>query len=271
MNKTLLTAAMLLAAVCVLRGDTIRIDGSTTVGPIVKAFAEKWAEEKNGTDAVVSESGSGNGAKSLVNGACDIAMLSRPLKKGEFKAAADKGIEPVPHAVAFDAIVPIVHPSNPVANLTLAQLKSIYGGQVTNWKALGGPDRKIVVVSRDANSGTFECFSELVMRKAPVTPSAETCGSNGAVRQRIETTPGAIGFVGIGYLDRTVKGLRVDGVEPTPAEVTAGRFPLSRSLFIYTAGYPKIGTPLFRFANLHLTRKGAEIIEALGFVPVTEY
>jgi len=251
--------------------NTITIDGSTTVGPLVKALAEDFKRNNPGVEITVSESGSGNGAKSLVNGMCDIAMLSRPLKDTEFKAAVEKGGQPTAHAIAYDAIVLIVHPSNPVKNLTLQQAQDIYAGKVTNWKDVGGADMRIVAVSRDTNSGTFETFETMIMKGVKVSPTVETAGSNGAVRQRIQSTPGAIGYVGIGYIDRSTKALTVAGVEASNETVTTGRYALSRPLFVYTNGYPALGTELHRFVNSYLTKRGQSIIEDIGFVPVTVY
>ena len=254
-----------------LFAGTITLDGSTTVGPLAKALAEEFRKTRDATEITLSESGSGNGAKSLVNGMCDIAMLSRPLKDTEFKAAVEKGVLPTAHVPAYDAVVLITHPSNPVKNLTLDQARDIYSGKVSNWKDVGGADMAIVAVSRDTNSGTYETFEGMVMNGEKVTANAETAGSNGAVRQRVQATAGAIGYVGIGYVDRTTKALTIAGVEATYETVTTGRYALSRPLFYYTDGYPALGSELHAFVNMHLTPRGQAIVEAVGFVPVTQY
>ncbi|MCL1887518.1 MAG: phosphate ABC transporter substrate-binding protein [Kiritimatiellaeota bacterium] len=261
---------LLLAAAPMFAG-TLTIDGSTTVGPLVKALSEDYRKTHDTTEITLSESGSGNGAKSLVNGLCDIAMLSRPLKDTEFKAAVEKGVLPTAHVLAYDAIVLIAHPSNPVKNLTLEQARDIFSGKVTNWKELGGADMAIVAVSRDTNSGTYETFEGMVMKGEKVTANAETVGSNGAVRQRVQATAGAVGYVGIGYVDRSTKALTIANVEATYETVTTGRYALSRPLFLYTDGYPALGTELHTFVNMYLTKRGQAIIEAVGFVPVTQY
>ena len=254
-----------------LFAGTINIDGSTTVGPLAKAIAEDFKKANPGVEITLSESGSGNGAKSLINGMCDVAMLSRPLKDTEFKAAVENNVLPTMHVIAYDAIVLIAHPANPVKDLTLAQAKSIFDGTVKNWKELGGADLAIVPISRDTNSGTYETFEGMIMKGAKVTADAETAGSNGAVRQRVQTTPGAIGYVGIGYADRTTKALTAAGVEATPATVTTGRYPLSRPLFLCTNGYPALGSEIHRFVTAHLTKRGQSIVEEVGFVPMTSY
>jgi phosphate transport system substrate-binding protein len=252
-------------------GEKIVIDGSTTVGPIAKAFAEYYMGINKDVNITVSESGSGNGAKSLINGACDIADMSRFMKDKEFKAAVEKGVLPVAHVVALDGIAMIVHPANPVGEITIDQIKDIYLGKITNWKDLGGPDKKIVMISRDTNSGTYETFEGLVMHKEKIAEGCEYVGSNGAVRGRVQSTPAAVGYVGLGFLDRSVKGLKVNGIYPTPRTVASGKYPIARPLFMFTDRYPKMGSHLYQFVNLYLTKKGQEIVERIGFVPVTEY
>jgi phosphate transport system substrate-binding protein len=249
----------------------ITVDGSTTVGPIAKAFAEYYMERNSDVKITVAESGSGNGAKSLINGVCDVADMSRFMKPEEFKAAVEKGVTPVAHAVAMDGIAVIVHPANPVKALTKAQVAGIYTGKITNWKEVGGPNAKIVAISRDTNSGTYEAFEELALNKQKMTQGVEYAGSNGAIRQRVQSTQGAVGFVGLGFVDKTVKALVVDGVEPSRDTVVSGKYPISRPLFMFTNGYPALGSHLHAFTTLHLSKKGQEIIEGIGFVPVTEY
>jgi phosphate transport system substrate-binding protein len=257
--------------------NKIVVDGSTTVGPIAKAFAEYYMDQNPGVDISVSESGSGNGATSLINGACDVADMSRFMKDGEFKAAADKGIMPVAHVVAMDGLPVIVHPSNPVNELTLAQVRGIYTGKFTNWREVGGPNVRIVKISRDTNSGTYETFENLVMDKQKIGPGTEYVGSNGAVRQRVQSTPAAIGYAGLGFVDETVKALSIKatdtapGIYPDQVTVSSGRYPIARPLFMFTNGYPKLGTHLHAFVTLYLTENGEAIIEDIGFVPVTNY
>jgi len=251
--------------------DRIIIDGSTTVGPVAKAFAEYYMSKNKDVNITVSESGSGNGAKSLINGMCDIADMSRFMKDKEFAAAVEKGRTPVAHVVAIDGIVIIVHPSNPVGRLTVEQVRDIYMGRVTNWKELGGPDVTIVMISRDTNSGTYETFENLVMSKEKIDERAEYTGSNGAIRQRVQSTPAAIGYVGLGFVDRSVKALEIDGVMPDMNTISSGVYPIARPLFMFTDGYPGLGTHLHRFITLYLTPRGQEIVEEIGFIPVTKY
>ncbi len=259
--------------------DKLVLDGSTTVGPIAKAFAEYYMEQNPGVNVTVSESGSGNGAKSLINGVCDIANLSRFMKEKEFVAAVENGVLPVAHVVAMDGLPVLVHPSNPVSALSVDQVRAIFAGQIKNWKEVGGPDREIVVVSRDTNSGTYETFHTLVMQHKvngekvteKIGQGAEYVGSNGAVRQRVQSTPAAIGFAGLGFVDSTVKALTINGVYPDADTVSSGKYAIARPLFMFTNGYPKLGSHTHAFVTLHLSPKGQEIIEDIGFVPVTQY
>jgi len=250
---------------------TLVIDGSTTVGPIAKAFAEYYKGVNPEVNITVSESGSGNGAKSLVNGTCDIADMSRPMKESEFKAAAARGVQPVAHVIALDGLPILVHPGNPVKELSIKQVREIYLGKITNWKEVGGPNKKIVVVSRDTNSGTYETFEKMVMKKGRIRKDAEYVGSNGAIRQRVQSTPAAIGYAGLGFVDKTVKALKINGIAPSSDTVQSGTYPIARPLFMYTNGYPKLGSALFRFVTIHLTEDGQEMVEEIGFVPVTAY
>ena len=175
------------------------------------------------------------------------------------------------HVIAVDGIAMIVHPSNPVKGLTVQQVKDIYTGKIKNWSEVGGPNRPIVKIGRDHNSGTYETFENLVMKKEPVASSVETGGSNGFVRKRVQNTPSAIGYVGLGFVDHTVKALTINKVKPTSETIASGVYPIARPLFLFTNGYPKLGTPLHAFVTFHLSETGQEIIESIGFIPTTAY
>ncbi|NCD33928.1 MAG: PstS family phosphate ABC transporter substrate-binding protein [Spartobacteria bacterium] len=245
-------------------------EGSSTVGPLAKAFAEYFMKNNPDVSVSVSESGSGNGAKAIINGTCDVADMSRGMKAKEFKACADKGIMPTPHVVALDGIAVVVHKSNPVKGLSLEQIRDIYTGKIKNWKDVGGVDMPIVVITRDTNSGTFETFENLVMSKQKMSDSCEVVGSNGQAKSRVESTPSAVAFVGLGFVEG-VKAIDVNGIEANLETIQAGTYPIARPLFMYTNGSPKMGTPLYRFITLYLTEPGQEMVEEIGFIPVTSY
>lgn len=258
---------------------TLVLDGSTTVGPIAKAFAEYYMSVYPEVNITVSESGSGNGAKSLINGDCSIANMSRFMKDKEFSAAVVKGVTPVAHVVALDGLAVVVNPANPVKEITIRQIRDIYMGKIKNWKEIGGPNMPIVVISRDTNSGTYETFYKLVMThkvnnekvKEKIKDGAEYVGSNGAARQRVASTPAAIAYVGLGYVDKSVKALPVEGIMPAQETITSGVYPIARPLYMFTNGYPKLGSDEYRFVTLYLSEKGQEMIEDIGFIPLTDY
>lgn len=263
-----LALAVALGAAPALAGEEARIviDGSTTVGPLAKAFAEYYMQQNKGVSITVSESGSGNGAKGIINSTIDIGTMSRAMTEAELKAAEEKGVKPVAHQVCMDGVAIIVHPSNPVKGLTLAQVKDIYQGKIKKWSEVGGPALPIVRISRDTNSGTYETFEARVMKGERIAAAVEYVGSNGAIRQRVQSTPGAIGYVGLGFVDRTVKAIEIEGVMPCKETVSTAKYPISRPLYMYTNGEPKEGTHLANYINLYKTPKGREIIEAIGFV-----
>lgn len=272
MFRVFMILLMVAGALSLTAAEVIKCDGSTTVGPIAKAFAEYFNSEYRGKVSVeVSESGSGNGAKALQNSTAEVANLSRFMKDKEFKACVEGGIFPVAHVVALDGIAMVVHPSNPVKNLTIEQIRDIYMGKITNWRDLGGPNQEIVMISRDTNSGTYETFEKLVMKKEKITDKAEYVGSNGAARQRVQSTKGAIGYVGIGFLDRSIKALTVNGVEVNADTIISGDYPIARPLYMFTNQYPKMGSWVYKFVTFHLTEKGQKMIEEIGFIPLTRY
>lgn len=267
MKKGLLLLALLSLAISApvyAAGSTIVLDGSTTVGPLAKSFAAYFTK-KYGVKVTVSESGSGNGAKGLINKTCDVASMSRAMKPQELAAAKSKGVSPVQHTIALDGIAMVVHPGNPVRNLTKAQIADIYRGRVTNWNQVGGPNAKIVLIQRESNSGTQEAFKELVMGKnAQISKTAETQASNGAIKNRVASTRSAIGFLGLGFVDRSVKPVAVNGVLPSVVTVKSGKYTVSRPLYFYTNGQPA-GT-LKKFIDLPKTPDGKRMIGELGFV-----
>ncbi|UCD48603.1 MAG: phosphate ABC transporter substrate-binding protein [Phycisphaerales bacterium] len=254
-----------------VRAETLQIEGSTTVGPIADAFAGYFKQVYPDLDITVKKTGSGDGAAALVDSRCDVATMSRFMKGKEFKDAVGSGVYPVAHVVAMDGVCVVVHPSNPVKGLTKAQIRDIYMGKITNWSRVGGPNVPIVVISRDTSSGTYETFRGLVMEKKEMGSSVEYVNSNPQAHARVKTTQGAIGYVGIGFLDRSVKAVKVDGILPSRQTIASGVYPVARPLFLFTNGYPKLGTMVHKFCTFYLTEKGQELVEAKGFVPLTVY
>lgn len=246
--------------------DTLTVQGSSTVLPIAQRAAEVYMQNNPEVNISVRGGGSGNGIAALIDGATDIANASRFIKDKEVKSAIDNGSYPVPHRVAMDGIAVIINPENTVDNLTLEQLKKIYTGKVTNWKELGGPNQRIVVVSRDSSSGTYEVFGDIAVGGERVVASALLQASNGAVAGVVSETKGAIGYVGLGYLTDSVKAVKVNGVYPNNKTVASGAFPIARPLFMFTPGWPEGLTA--SFINFILSEEGQKIAEQQGYVPL---
>jgi phosphate transport system substrate-binding protein len=263
--------ALVLVAAAAASAESLTIEGSTTVGPIADAFAEYFKNVYPDLDVTVKKTGSGDGAAALMDGRCDVATMSRFMKEGEFKDAVGNGVLPVAHVAAMDGVCVIVHPSNPVKALTREQVRDIYMGKTTNWSQVGGPSTPIVAISRDTSSGTYETFHNLVMAKKDMGSGVEYVNSNPQAHARVKTTQGAIGYVGLGFVDSAVRALKIDGVLPTRKTIASGTYPVSRPLYMFTNGYPKLGSMVHKFCTFYLTERGQELIEAKGFVPLTNY
>ncbi|WP_338036428.1 phosphate ABC transporter substrate-binding protein [Methanogenium marinum] len=245
---------------------TISVTGSTTVLPIAQLAAEAYMDTHPEADIQVSGGGSSVGVKAVGAGTADIGMASRDLKSSESEAYP----ELVQHVVAKDAIAIIVNPSNTVSDLSVAQIKSIYLGDSTNWKDVGGPDETIVVVGRDSASGTREYFHEAVMDEEDFTMGQLEKNSNGAVRQTVAQTPGAIGYVGLGYIDATVKAVPVNigstNVDASVETVISGVYPIARGLNMFTMGEAE-GLSADYLAFIMSSEVQALVLKE-GFVPV---
>jgi phosphate transport system substrate-binding protein len=256
----------LLAAASAAAGNLV-LKGSTTVLPIAQKVAEEFMKENPEVRISIAGGGSGNGIKALIDGTCDVAKSSRFIKKQEVELAVGRGIYPVPFCIAYDCIVPVVHPDNTVANLTIEQLKSIYKGVVRNWKEVGGPDREIVVVSRDTSSGTYEVWEEMVLGGDKVYPGALLQASNGAVVQTVAKNKNAVGYIGIGYINPEVKPASVNGIVGSEQSTLDGTYPISRPLFMFTPGWPKLEAQQFLNYFMH-PDKGQKLVREAGFVPL---
>ena len=270
MNKFIKLIVVLTAFILITSStgiaDELVIKGSTTVLPIAQKTAEAYMAEHPSVKISLSGGGSGNGIKAIIDGTAQIGNASRFIKQKEVMLATGKGVYPVPFRVALDAIVPVVNNKNSVADLTLDQLKDIYLGKIKNWKEIGGTPGKIVVVSRDSSSGTFGVWKNLVMKKERVIPSALTVPSNGGIVQAVAGTPGAIGYVGLGYLNSEIKAVRVDGIKGSEENTLNGSFPISRGLFMFTKGWPKGET--MGFISFILSKKGQKLVKEAGSIPL---
>jgi len=259
-------SAGLVAGIALAASSTITIKGSTTVLPIAQTCAEAFMNKHQDIDISVQGGGSGVGIASVIDGTCDIGDASRPAKDKEYAKAKENGIELYENVVAMDGIAVIVNPNNPIDGLNKEQIKDIYTGKISNWKDVGGKDAKIVVVSRDSSSGTFETFNELALDGEKVRPDALLNASNKAVATTIAKTPLAIGYVGLGYLTSEVKGVKVNGVEPTKENVVNGSFILARKLFMYTNGAPRGAVK--QFIDYVTSTEGQKLVDKAGFVAI---
>ena len=233
MTKVLTTVLVIALAALTLAGcarkDTspVTTDGSTSMEKVIGTLGEAFTE-KEGINVTYNPTGSGSGIQSVSEGRCDIGLSSRALKDDE-KATLTETV------VALDGIAMIVNPENPVSDLTVEQIADIYTGKITNWVDLGGADEAIVVLGREAGSGTRGAFEEL-LDVADQCAYAQELDSTGGVLAKVASTPGSIGYVSLDVVDDTVKALSLDGVEPTEENIVAGSYKLSRPFVMATLG-----------------------------------
>jgi len=258
--------------------NSIQIKGSDTMVNLAQAWAEKYMEENPGEFVAVTGGGSGTGFSSLISGTCDIAMSSRNIKEKEIGLAKQKGIDPNEIKVALDGLAVVVNPNNPISKLTLEQLAGIFSGRISNWKELGGRDEKIVILSREVNSGTHVYFKEHVLRrndlssKEEFAPRALMLSSSQAIADEVAGNSAAIGYYGMGYISAKQKPLAIakdeksEYVEPGMENVISGKYPISRPLFLYTNGAP--GGLVKKFDDFCLSKNGQEIVIKTDFVPI---
>ncbi len=251
-----------------LAAESIVIKGSTTVLPIAQAALEAYMKANPGVQISLSGGGSGEGVKALIDKTTDIATSSREIKKEEIALAETKGVKPLAHVVAFDAIIPVVNPKNKVSNLSIDQLSQIYQGKITNWKEVGGEDLKIVVISRDSSSGTFESWDHFVMKKAKVTPKAQMLASNGALVTAVAKNRYAIAYLGMGYVNKSVKPVQVNGIIASVQTALSKEYPFSRELYMYTNGEPT--GEVAKFIVFVKSTEGQKIVAKEGFVPLID-
>jgi phosphate transport system substrate-binding protein len=253
--------------------------GSDTLVNVALAWAERYIALRPEVRLSVTGGGSGTGIAAMINGTVDIANASRAMKTEEVDAAEANGITPVEFVVARDAIAVVVHPDNPVDTLTLQQISDLYTGQITNWQQVGGEDRPVVLLSRESNSGTYVYFLENVVRLGDkesdllFSPDTLLMPSSEGISAEVRQNPNTIGYDGLGYVteDQKMVAVAVDAegpfVLPSIATVNDGSYPISRPLYMYTAGQP-IGE-IERYLDWVLG-EGQALVPELGFVPLEE-
>ncbi len=279
-----ISAALLVLSGCSRQSsqqNTIQIKGSDTMVNLSQAWAEQFMKDHPGISVAVTGGGSGNGITSLISGTCNIAEVSREMKESEIKLARSKGVEPNRIVVALDGLAVIVHPANPVNALSMDQLAKMYMGEITNWEAVGGRPGRIVLLSREVNSGTHVYFKEHVLRhgmedaKEEFAPEALLLPSSQAIVDEVTQNPSAIGYLGMGYVNNRVKTLKISlnssspAVDPTIEAVVKNTYPIARPLIMYTNGAPTGLTK--QFLDFVLSPAGQEIVTKLDFVPMTAH
>ena len=240
---------------------TVATDGSTSMEKVIGALGEAFTSENSGVNFTYNPTGSGTGITAISEGRCDIGLSSRSLKDEE-KA---KGLEET--VLALDGIAMIVNPANEISDLTVDQIAKIYTGEITNWKDVGGKDAEIVVIGREAGSGTRDGFES-------ITKTAEKCQyrqeltSTGDVITTVSQNPDAIGYASLASVKNTVKALNVDGVTPTEETVKNGSYKIQRPFVLVTTSGVTLSDAAQAFFDYATSAKASEIIAAAGATPV---
>jgi phosphate transport system substrate-binding protein len=232
--------------------------------PIAQKAAEVFMKKYPDMKVFVSGSGSGTGIKALIDGTTNIATSSREAKDKEMASGKEKNVILTGHKIALDGIVPVVHPSMKINDITIEQLRDIYNGKLQSWKELGGPDRPISTVSRDTSSGTYEVWEEKVLKGDKVRADALLVASNGQAVQTVSKNKYAIGYIGIGYIDKSVKALTVNGKSASPKTIRDNSWPIARPLFMYTNGTPS--GIVAKFIDFMLSKEGQKIVNEVKYV-----
>jgi phosphate transport system substrate-binding protein len=273
------TAAQELLADAGGQQRAIQNKGSDTMVNLALAWAEMYRAVAPDVAIAVTGGGSGTGIAALINDTVDIANASRQMKENEIEQARQNGVEPVEFTVAIDALAVVVHPDNPVSQLTIDQLADIFTGRITNWQEVGGHDAPIVLLSRETNSGTHVYFLEEVVRKGEkenkdiFAPQTLLMPSSAGITSEIRRNPNAIGYDGLGYVDpahekmiAVAKDNQSPFVLPSVATGADGSYPIARGLYIYTAGEPE--GVIADYIQWILGPAGQQIVAELGFVPL---
>ncbi|MDH8701340.1 phosphate transport system substrate-binding protein [Dysgonomonadaceae bacterium PH5-43] len=270
MKKTILTTVILVAALFSVQAQ--RIKGSDTMLPLSQMAAEEFMKVNNSSNVTVTGGGSGVGITALLDGTTDLAQLSRKIKFDEKNKLKEKGKTVKEIIAAYDALAIVVHPSNKVTNLTREQLEGIFTGKIKNWKEVGGANIAIVPYSRETSSGTYEFFKESVLKKKNYMSGIMSMPATGAIIQSVSQTKGAIGYVGMAYLNKQVKPIHVSYdqgktfVEPTVENAKNETYPIVRPLYYY---YDAINESTVKpFIDYILSNEGQKIVSKIGFITV---
>lgn len=253
-------------------GGSIKIKGSDTVLPLSQKEAEVYMKSNKSSNISIVGGGSGVGIAALIDGTTDIGMSSRKMKIDEKLKMQDAGKAYKEVIVGNDALSVIVNPANKVTQLTREQIEGIFTGKIKNWKEVGGEDLKIIAYSRESSSGTYEFFKEHVMAGKNYASTCLLMPATGAIVQSISQTKGAIGYIGLAYMDNKVNALKISYdkgktyVEPTMANAKNKSYPVVRPLYYYYL--TKVEKNVKPFIDFILSAEGQKVVEAVGYVPI---
>jgi phosphate transport system substrate-binding protein len=242
---------------CGRRGETVTVAGSTAFQPFAEKLAEQFMQQRPDVTVTVQGGGSALGIQAALSGTAQIGMADLVELPPDAKGLSSL-------TVARDGICVVIHPSNPVTDLTTDQIRDLYNGKIRNWKDLGGKDQPITLVSREAGSGTRSSF-ERIVRDISLTPDAIIQDSNGTIRETVANDPNAVGYLSHGLVNDRIKALSVDGMAGTVEAITAGRYPLVRPVFFLTRGEPAGGAKAY--VDYVLSAEGQTCIRENGLIP----
>jgi len=244
----------------------ITAKGSDTMVILSQKWAEKYMSGNSNVSIQVTGGGSGTGIAALINGTTDICNASRPMKKSEIKKMKERyGVTGVEIPCGKDGLSVYLNEKNKVSNLTLKQLKDIFTGKVTNWKEVGGKNAKIILYSRENNSGTYVFFKDHVLKGADYSATAQNLPGTAAVVNAVSKDQNAIGYGGAAYA-KGIKYCKVNGYEPNKKNIKTGKYPLARYLYIYLRNKPT--GEIKKFVDWILSPAGQEIVSEVGYFPV---
>ncbi len=254
----------------------LQIKGSDTLINLVQRLAEVYMEENPGKYIAVTGGGSGTGVAAMINNKCDIANSSRLMKPKELKLAADNGVTAHRVVIAMDGLSVITNPSLGVDKLTVDQIGALFRGEITNWKDIGGPDRKVTLYGRQSNSGTYVYFQDYIL-KGDYSQKMNRMNGNAQIVEGVKADPGGIGYVGVGYV-KEANGLTVVSVAAkagaeyasplNSADVKSGKYPIARPLNQYINGNPT--GAVREFLEYELSPAGQRVVEEEGFFPIPQ-
>jgi phosphate transport system substrate-binding protein len=256
------------------------IQGSDTLLEVSMYWVENYSKANPSVNISVTGGGSGTGIAALINKTVDLATASRSIKDSEIESAKNQGIDIKEIVVAWDGISVVLNNDNPVTELSIEQISKIFTGETTNWNEIGGDDGEILVISRDSSSGTFGYFKKRVVqlngtvKENNYTQEALYLASNVSIREEVSINKNAIGYIGLGYLDDSIKTVDIIGedttesVKPSIKNVQNGSYPISRQLFIYVSetDLTDLGKAFLEYVA---GEEGQSIAKEIGFVPLS--